>query len=189
MRTIRVSYLKLWYVQVVLLILSPLGLLGLLIFLEVLFASNRSPLYLSIVWSVTALAAVVVSAILAFNAWQTFRYAWRHYNWEQARLLIPAVNFMATSGFLFVHMLFLAVGVGSIRRSPPPTPDEDHIDLLLARIGLLEGQYILLIVGVVSFVMYRKIRHNISREIDYEEAHRQVQDNRVPTNGGHRLDE
>jgi hypothetical protein len=157
-----------------LLLLSPLALLfGLLIFDFTVPTDLAKLVGLAVAWSVVAVSAVVVTTFLSYRATVSFGFAIRNYPHGSTPRLLAIINLIAAYGLWIVHVLFLTVGLSTFihpEASLPVRPVEDAVLIAkqeFGRVALMEGQYILLTVGVTHYKLFQRVRRN-AREHELE---------------------
>ena len=153
------SWLKNWRGQVTLLVLSPIPLAVVLLITESYLHPDETLPYIAVIWSIVAFMAVIISGALALMAFGSYSFARRTYPREDPSRLIATVNFIVASGFVTVHTIFLAVGIATVLF------EESFARQVFSRIGLVDAQYILLVTGIISYIIHKKIRERVDRKI------------------------
>lgn len=142
-----------------LLLISPIPLGALITVLDLSITDEYTRLQtLAVVWSVIALGAVCTTAYLTVRALIAYLFSRREYPPASTERLLAAINLLSSAGLLVVHTLFLFIGVMTV------VLDVDSIVRVeISRLGLLEGQYVLLVMGIGHYLLFRRVRENVKR--------------------------
>lgn len=153
-----------WRARVFCLMASPVLLALVLVKLDLNLSPEASLVYLAFVFAGTAGLAVIVSALLAVMGWKAWVAAGRNFGPEDSRRLIAIVNVLVNTSLLIVHLMFLGVGLGSVFLE-----QDSVLRLEISRVGLVVGQWVLLMAGLSSHLIHRRIRRLLADEMSFKE--------------------
>lgn len=145
-----------------LLLISPIPLAVVITAFDISVTDEYARLQaLALMWSVIALAAVGITAYLTIRAFDAWLFTRREYLPGATERILSANNLLSSAGLLVVHTIFLFIGVMTV------VLDVDSIIRVeVSRLGLLEGQYILLVIGVGHYLLFKRARQNVKRSLE-----------------------
>lgn len=142
---------------------SPLVVSAVLLIASLVFNDTQLVVPTSLIWTIVALLSTTFAALIAKRTRRRQRLARRTMRPNNPWRIMTESNHTVASAVLAVHIIFLLVGSSALF-----LPIDSLSRVIVARDGLMVGQYILLMVVAHTYLEDRRAERIVGDEIDAE---------------------